>query len=386
MDRPPDGQVILTRCRGALLTLFLLFGGCATVPKPAELVSLEQLRDQANLEVTRKAHAQLVKESDEAYQEALQQWKAKRTEMVRHLATLSSLKLRTALAIVAQGQTEIAIDQAETELGRARTTNEQLNSKVEQAKDTLDLYEQLAVARTRSIEKDMELSEAHQKAAAWRSVASAQLALKLADTVQAGQYAADMYGSAQSMVEHAQEELDAGRLAECVAAAGLAKVKAEQAYEEARPQSQQASEAATRCATTKQLLHDAGALEGVWAGLRSIGQTQRVVFPIARVFSGRRAEIRRQAEPIIEAVAALLKRYPSYPVLVRAYLSAAIPQKKRELLARTRAQALKQKLVELGLSEQRLAVEAGSGSPETAKVAKRRTSGRSRVEVSVLFE
>ena len=69
----------------------------------------------------------------------------------------------------------------------------------------IQLYEELAVARSATKEKEVHLSDVQQRAQAQRKLGEAKLALKMAEGVEAQLYAENSYAIARTLATQANE-------------------------------------------------------------------------------------------------------------------------------------------------------------------------------------
>ena len=275
----------LSRLIGILPALLLL-AGCATAPKPQELLDLEELRQGQPYQKALEKEPTLIKESDEAYQKSDAAWKDEKLDDAKHWATLAMIKARTALTIVAQAAAGSRAAEIKKQLAKLAAERQELSAKVRDADEKLQLHGKLSAARKAALAKEAELSEAQKREEAQRKLADAQLALKLADTVEAAKYSQADYASAQALLRRADELLKAGSTTDAAATAAMAKSKAESAYAGARPQFQSARQAADRQAQNQALQKDAAAIGGVTVKMKTVGQTQQLIIPVLGCFAG----------------------------------------------------------------------------------------------------
>ena len=365
----------------AATSLWLI--ACATTPKPQELVALEQLRQGERFADAEKKQAQLIAESTQAHTKSIEAWEDDDLELAKHWATVGSIKLRTALALLDQTQAREQVAQATAQMKQLGDEQATLAQKIKEADEKIRLYEQLAMARSATKERELQLSEAQQKSEAQKKVANAQLALKMADSVDAATYAKATYALAQELVNKATAALKADAAAEATSSAGLAKSKADAAYQAARPRYLEARQTASRQAQNQALQKNAAAIDGVTVKLKTVGQAQQLVLPVTDLFKRRATTPRGDRITIINAIGALLKKYPSYPVIINGYTSYRVRKSQRYAVSQTRAQKIADHFVTMGLPLKRFAV---SGRGTETLIARRYSSVNDRVEIILLFQ
>jgi outer membrane protein OmpA-like peptidoglycan-associated protein len=369
----------------ALMSLgaFCVVWGCGTLPKPQELTALEELRKGEAVDQAKRAQAQLYGESEAAYKQATEAWEDGKIEAAKHWSTVGAIKLRTAFAIIGQESARRRVAQAQESLKQTQAERASLESKIAETNEKIKLTEQLTAARKTAREKESELTQAQQLAEAEKRVSKAQLALKLADTVEAAKYAAESYSLAQALLDKASASLKAGGASDAASTADLAQAKADTAYQAARPQYLQAKQTAVKQAETQALQKDAAAINGITVKLSTVGQTQQLTLPVYSLFK------RNQTTPLPDKVAALnaigelLKKYPSYPVIINGYTSYLVRESQRYSISQARAQQVANHFTTLGVPLKRFAV-AGLGAENL--FARRHSPINDRVEIVFLFQ
>jgi len=286
------------------------------------------------------------------------------------------------------------VETAGTELASTNTQHQDLLAKIEDADEQLRLHSQLSAAKKAAKDKaaafQAKLSEAQKKqeqekrlAEAQKKVGESQLALKMADTVEAAKFARTDYASAQTLVVRAQAALKANNATDATATAQLAKTKAEAAYNAARPLYMKAKATAKRQARNQALQKDAGAISGVTVKMKAVGQTQQLIFPVIHLFNRSKATPRAEKITILNEIGNLLKKYPEIPVIVNGYTSYRVRRSQRFAVSQARAQQVASHFVSMGVAFKRMAI-AGQGSENL--YGRRRSKVNDRVEVILLFQ
>ena len=117
----------------------------------------------------------------------------------------------------------------------------------------------------------------------------------------------------------------------------MAKKNADKATEIAKPLYEQAEQASQNKARDEALARDASAITGADVRLERRGDLQRLVIAVPELFSKRKPDIAPGHDGVIDAIAELLKKYPTYPVQIIGYTDNR--GKSSELLAISAARA-----------------------------------------------
>lgn len=370
--------------RSLFITLTaLLFVGCATVPKPQELVNLEEMRGSDDFQQAQESQEQLIAESEKAYQKATESWEDEEIDDAKHWAALGTIKLRTALTIVSQVSTRDQVAKAKEDFKKLQEQNATLEKENREADERIQLHEQLADSRSAAEKQAQELNQTQKLAQAQKDVSEAQIALKRAETVEAAKYAQSSYNLAQTMLNKAITALGAKNAVDATVSANVAKTKAEAAYQEAKVKYQSAKENANRQAKNQALQRDAAAIGGVAVRLKAIGQTQHLILPVLNLFKRRATTPRGDKLHILNAVGELLKKYPKYPVIINGYTSYKVRRSQRYVVSQTRAQQVANHFVSMGVPFKRFAV-TGYGAENL--VGRKYSTMSDRVEIILLFQ
>ena len=187
-----------------------------------------------------------------------------------------------------------------------------------------------------------------------QKIAAAQLALRTADTVDANKFAKAEYSAASDMLAKASAELQQNDYAGAQASAEVAKKNADKATEMAKPLYEQAEQASQNKARDEALARDASGISGTDVRLERRGDLQRLVIAVPELFSRRKPEIAAGHDGVIDAIAELIKKYPTYPVQIIGYTDNR--GKASELLAisAARAQSVYSALAAKGVETRRL--------------------------------
>ena len=394
-------------CRATLVTiagaLLAAGSGCATPPKPRELQALETLRatNQAKLpEVTKRA-PDLMAEADRRGTAAHDNWQSNDLDESRTNALMAQVKLKTAIALYDQDQLKAQIQSLSGQQGQAEEELAGLTKDLASEQEKVALLQKLVDGR-KSAEADkqrmsQEMSSEQQKAkaeqdrlsqqlASEQKIAAAQLSLRTADTVEAMHYAAADYATAGDLLAKAEAALKQGDYQTAQTAADDAKKSADQSTTVAKPLYEKAEESNQNKARNEALARDAPSIPGAKVRIDPHGDLQRLVIVLPEMFSRRDPNIAPGHDVTLDAVANLLKKYPTYPVQVVGYTDNRGKSGELMAISAARAQAVYTALVERGVETKRLMVSGLGG--EDPFVDNRSASGRAknnRVEIVFLY-
>jgi outer membrane protein OmpA-like peptidoglycan-associated protein len=394
------------RARSAIALTVLLGGvglGCATPPKPRELEALDNLRknNEAKLPDVARRSPDLMAEADRRSTAAHEEWQSNDLEESRGNALMAQIKLKTAIAVYDQDQLKAQIQSLSSQESHAEEELTGLQKDLASEQEKLALLQKYVDARkTAEADKQrlsQEMTTEQQKAqaeqarlsqqlAAQQKIAAAQLSMRTADTVDASQYAKTDYGMATDLLARAEAALKQNDYAGAQGAADDAKKYADQAVTNAKPQYEQAAESNQNKARNDALARDAPLIPGVKVRIDPRGDLQRLVIVVPQLFTKRDPNIAPGHEAVLDGLASLLKKYPTYPVQVIGYTDNR--GKSTELIAvsAARAQAVYSALAERGVDTKRLMVSGLGG--EDPFVDNRSAAGRAknnRVEIVFLY-
>lgn len=371
--------------------LSLVGSACSTLPKPPELEAFERIKANRNYQAALKRAPELVSASQELFAKSTEEWRSKDLEESRRDALMGSIKLKTALALVEQDQARAKITQVNAELGKSEEEYGRLAKELAGLNEAVALMQKLQEARSSAASEKQrlaaQLGEEQLRAAARDKVAAAELALKTAETVEAASYAKEEYSSASDALARAQTELKGSSWSAAQTSADIAKAKAEHAFATAKPKYEQAQQSSSNKARDEALARDASSLSGITVRIERRGDVQRLILPLRNLFTKRLTTLVFGHEAIMDQVAALLKKYPTYPAMVIGHTDSKGKHDELVALSLARAQSVYAALVSRGIDAKRLSV-SGQGPDE--KIADNKSaSGRAqnnRVEIVFLYQ
>jgi outer membrane protein OmpA-like peptidoglycan-associated protein len=377
--------------------------GCATPPKPRELETFDTLRkaNEANLPDAAKRSPDLTAEADRRSAAARDEWQSNDLQESRRDALIATIKLKSALAIYEQDQLKARLQTLSGQQAQAEEESAGLLKDLASEQEKLGLLQKYVDARKTADADQQRLSQQmsseQQKAQAEQQrlsqqlvseqkIAAAQLAMRTADTVEASRYASAEYTAAGDLLAKASAELKQNDFTAAQASAEVAKKNADRAAEVAKPQYEQAAQSNENKARNEALAHDAPGIAGVKVRIDPRGDLQRLVIVIPEMFKKRDPNIAPGHDGTLDAVAELLKKYPSYPVQVIGYTDNRGKSNELIAISAARAQAVYSALAERGVEVKRLMVSGLGG--EDPFVDNRSAAGRAknnRVEIVFMY-
>jgi outer membrane protein OmpA-like peptidoglycan-associated protein len=390
---------------GAVAVGALAFGAllaaCATPPKPRELEAYDNLRKQTNVPDASKKAPDLVAAAEKLGERSHEEWRSNDLEDSRRDALMAQVKLKTAIALSDQDQLKAKIQTLSAQEAQSQEEYAGLAKDLQSENEKLALLQKYVEARKSAESEKQKLSQqmttAQQKAEAeqqrlsqellaQQKIDAARLALRTADTVEAGKYAKAEYGAAGDMLAKAEADFKQNDYAGAQASAEVAQKNADHASEIAKPLYEQAEQASQNKERNDALARDASAIGGVSVKLERRGDLQRLVVMVPQLFEKRQPSISPGHDGALDAIAELVKKYPSYPVQVIGYTDNRGKSGELLALSAARAQTVYSALAARGVEARRL-MASGLGGEEPSfdnKTAAGRAKNN-RVEIVFLY-
>jgi outer membrane protein OmpA-like peptidoglycan-associated protein len=211
------------------------------------------------------------------------------------------------------------------------------------------------------------------------------MAMRTAETVDAAKFAPGDYKSANEALAKAQAGLKEGSFESAQASADQAKKSAELATQVAKPKYEQAEQQSENKLRDDALNKDATGVPGVSVRNDRRGDLQRLVLSAGDLFVKKQTTLGPGHEAVLDALAGLVKKYPSYPVQVIGHTDNKGKAGELVALSQSRAQSVANALIERGVEARRL-MASGMGPDEP--IAENKGSGRAknnRVEIIFLY-
>ena len=376
-------------------------GGCATPPKPPELEGYENLRRTAPISELSKRSPDLIAASDRFGNKAREEWEGSDLEESRRDALIAQIKLKTAIALLQQEQAKARIQTMSSEESSAQEEYNSLAKDLASLTESVNLLQRLGEARrsadadkqrlSQQMTTEQQQAQAEQQRltlqlATEQKLAAAQLAIRTADTVDAGKYAKPEYQAAVDMFNKAQAEVKQGNLAGAQASAEVAKINADKAAAMAKPSYEQAEQTSKSKQRDEELEREASAVPGAQVRRERRGDLQRLVVMVPDLFAKKNTSLSPGKGTVLDPIAALINKYPSYPVQITGHTDNRGKSGELLALSNTRAQAVFSELVSRGVDAKRLLISGMGG--DDPMFDNKTTAGRTknnRIEVIFLF-
>jgi outer membrane protein OmpA-like peptidoglycan-associated protein len=383
--------------RAIVLILFAAACGGAK-PKPPELDALQALRASAPAQQSAKVAPQLIHEVDIYERDSKSEWKDGELENSRRDALMGSIKLKMAIAQWDQGQAKARIAAADADKAKSDKELARLTKDLNAVQEQVALLDKLAGAKSAAeVEKvkaeqekqklASELAAQKQKGDAQGKISGAELAIKNADTVEAGTYAKADYQAAVDLLARAQSELASDNVSAASTSADLAKQKAEAAFATAKPEYGKAAESKDRKARDEALARDAAALTGISVRLDTKGDVARLVLVFSGGFKAKSAQLAAGKDSVVDGLAGLLKKYPTYPVQLVGYTDTTGRSDANLVISNARAQTVYDALVTRGVDAKRFVVSGqGSANPIGDNRTAKGRDQNNRIELIFLYQ
>jgi outer membrane protein OmpA-like peptidoglycan-associated protein len=363
--------------------------GCALPQKTPELEALEKLRAEPAAAAAAKKSPDLVSAADRWLARSQEEWKSNDKDESANSALMGQIKLKQAMAVAEQERAKVRSAQADAEMERAKDENARLEKDLAALNEQLALLKRLQAQTVELGAEKQQLETERQKGIAAEKIGDAELALKTADTMNAGKHAKAPYTAAVDLLARAQQEVQQGNFPAAQLSADMAKKKADEAAEVAKPLYQEEAKSAESRAQADALAREAGAIPGIAVRRDVRGSLQRVVLPLPadQLFFRRETTIGAGKGGVLDQVANLIKKYSTFPVQVIGYSDSRGRSGELLALSLARAQSVYSGLITRGVPTQRLVV-SGQGSAEPIS-DNRTVAGRAqnnRVEILFVYQ
>jgi outer membrane protein OmpA-like peptidoglycan-associated protein len=374
-----------------MLAALPLFAACATAPKPNELDAFEKLKQSPNYSAAQRRSPELVADAERLFTKSQEEWQDHSLEESRRDALMGSIKLKTALALVEYDQSKVRADKASADLRTVEDEYSRVNKDLQATNEQIALLQKLKETSSQAAMQQekmrREMAEQQAQGQARDKLAAAELALKGADTVNAAEFAKVEYLAAQDTLARAQAQLKAGDYTTAAMTADAARDQANRATQTAKPTYEQQQSSQSSQARNEALGRELSSIPGVQVRLERRGDVQRAALPLRGLFARKSTVITPGNEGSLDALAAVMKKYPTYNVLVVGFTDNRGKRDELLALSQARATAVYSALVSRGVEAKRMVV-TGNGADEPVSDNKS-PAGRAlnnRVEVVFLYQ
>jgi len=365
--------------------------GCATPPKPNELEAFEKIKQSPNYQAAQRRAPDMVAEAERLFSKSQEEWQSNDLEDSRRDALMGSIKLKTSLALVEYDQSKARGDKAGQDLRSVEDEYSRVHKDLTSTQEQIALLQKLkdtssqAAVQQEKMQRELATRDAMGKAR--DKLAAAELALKTAEQVKAAEYAKVEYLSAQDSLARAQAQFKAGDYAMAGQNADAATDQANRATQTAKPTYESSESSKSSQARNEALGRDLSAIPGVQIRLDRRGDVQRASVPLRGMFTRKSTVITPGNDGVLDGLAAVMKKYPMYSVLVVGYTDNRGRRDELLALSQARATAIYSGLIQRGVESKRMVV-SGNGADEP--ISDNRTTGgralNNRVEVIFLYQ
>lgn len=373
------------------LALPLAISACATPPKPNELEGFEHLKQSPNYAAAQRRQPELVADSERLFTKSQDEWRDNSLEDSRRDALMGSIKLKTALALVEYDQSKARADRSVADQRVVDDEYMRVNKDLQATNEQIALLQRLkdnsSAAQERQEKLQRELAAQGAAAQARDKIASAELAMKGADGVNAAEYAKVEYQSAQDTLTRAQTLFKAGDFAMAAQTADAAHDQATRAMQTAKPTYEQQQSTQSSQARNEALVRDLSGIPGVQVRVDRRGDVERAAVPVRGLFLRKSTTITPGADSVLDSLATVMKKYPTYSLLVVGYTDSRGSRPSLLALSQARATAVYSGLISRGVEAKRMVV-SGNGADEPVS-ENRTTAGRAlnnRVEIIFIYQ
>ena len=347
------------------------------------------MRADPTIQAAAKRHADLVSSSDQLLARSREQWQDNELSDARSSALMGQIKLKQALALADQESARQRIGAAETEIRTAQEEYARVQKELTAVNEQVALLKRLQESTVERQKLAQQITTEQARAQASDRISDAELAIKTADTVNAGTHSKDAYTTAVDNLARARQEMQHGNFQAAETSAQLAKAKADESISVAKPLYEQEAQAAENKARAEALARDAAAIPGIVVRREARGSLQRLVIPLAaeRLFVRRGTSVAKEREIGLDPIATLLKKYSSYPVQIVGYTDNRGRAGEQLAFSLARAESVFSSLALRGVDPKRMVV---SGQGAADPIADNRTApGRAqnnRIEIVFLYQ
>jgi outer membrane protein OmpA-like peptidoglycan-associated protein len=377
--------------------LAIWLGACAAPPKPAALISYQDLQRDPRSEGARRQSPDMVASAEQYGMHAEKEWKSNNIDDSTRAALMAEIKLKTALNRYDQGQATARLQSLKTDQAKASEALADVEKDLAATGEQIKLMEQLALARQNALSEKQQLSEQMNSSESQRrSLANqltteqkrteVQLSLRTAETLDAAKNAAPEYGAATNMMARADAEIQQSDWAAAQVSLEVAKKSADRAIEIAKPIYEQAERATQSKARDEALAREAATLTGVSVRIERRGELQRLIISVQDLFARLQTTLTPGKEEGLAPIAQLISKFPTYPIQVVGHTDNRGRTGELIALSQARAQSVFSSLVSKGVEARRLMVSGQGPNDPIAdnKVAAGRQKNN-RVEIIFLY-
>lgn len=345
--------------RLAAAALLTLLTACGTPPKPAVLLSYEELRRGDGAAALAARQPELHGEAEAAYQRALAAYEDNEPDDATHHTRVAHILWRTA---VAKSQIEDRRDAAKAAKKRLETAEDALQDATRRkalAEDGINRQTRIIEMQLRLAEAEANTRQVKRAADAQSAVDAAALKVQEAERLDAARHAPGQFNKASAALKLALDQLTAGDYRAAEQSAALVAADADAAITAARPHfalDQQMRDIDTRM---RAILDAAAQIPGAEARLEARG----AVITLRDLFAAGKRDILPERQLAVQLAARVAKDQPAFKLIVEGHTDNRGGKTQNLEVSRDRAQAVAGFMMGQGVDGQRITA-LGRGDDE----------------------
>ena len=374
----PSRSAALT---ASLLMIAAALPACGSAPKPAELVSFEQMRMGDYAQTVQERNPELYVESQKYYRNALESHDDGDEERTLHATRLATMTWRSAVAL---SQTKDAEDSLRAATSRRARAEEALADADQRRRSAED-----AIGRQRRIlDMQGQLNAAEQRAATERTVADAKAKVeeaagkvKTAVTMGAATHAPGPLNKAQASLKMAFDAFTAAKYPEASRVAAIASEDAAMAIAAAQPFYEADEQRKAIDLELKAMLEGTADVPGADARVERRG----LVVSLRSLFAAGKSSIDLGLAAPLRQLAAMQRKHPAFRLIVEGHTDNRGGAKRNLKLSEGRAEAVGNYLAGEGVrNDQIVALGKGDAEPISDNSTKAGRESNRRVDIVFL--
>lgn len=336
-----------------------LLAACGTPPKPAELVSFEQMRIEGYAQTVKERFPELHAESDRYYKKAIEAHEDGEPELALHYTRMATITWRTA---VARSQEKDAEDSRRAALNRQRIAQEQLDEaqkRVATAEAAIQRMERIREMQARLAETEARARKERRAAEAKQRIDAVALKIREAEGLEAARHAPGPLNKARASLKMALDAFEGGNFNEAAETAATALADAEQAIAAAKPLFEKEERERAIDARLRALLEATTRLPDSEGRITPRG----LVLSVRELFRAGKTDIRPDKSATLDQVAELARTFSEFKLVIEGHTDNRGRSETNLVLSQGRAQAVVARLAEKGVAADRLSA-VGKGDSE----------------------
>lgn len=364
----------------AAATLAIGLAACGTQPKPAELLTFEQLRLGETALLVQSRQPELYAEAEVAYKKALLAHEDDEPEETLHYTRLADLTWQTAVARSQLEDRQDALKAARRELATVQQAHDEAKQRKTLAEDGIARQTRIIEMQARLAEAEARSRQVKRAADAKTKVDTAAARLAEAEGFDAAKYAPGELNKAQAGLKMALDQLTAGDYKQAEATAGFVIADAEAATALAKPRWDVDQKMRQMEARVRAILDAAATVPGAESRLEPRG----AVITLRELFASGKTEIETERLMAVQQTAKIARDFGEFKVIVEGHTDNRGRKARNLELSEERARAVAGQIQGNGVDGARItAIGRGDDEP-IADNASRDGRARNR-RVDVIF-